>query len=85
MAELIIDTPDKHDEVVSLLQEAGVTLEAVVCSDDGALFDNVFQVLDADIAKVEEVLAMNSIEFQWSGEDLNGEDYVDDVDDYDEE
>jgi hypothetical protein len=79
MSELIIDTPDKHDEVVSLLREAGVSVTY------GIIVDNVFQVPDADIAKVEEILAMNSIEFQWSDEGSDEEDYVDDVDDYDEE
>jgi hypothetical protein len=79
VAELIIDTPDKHDEVVSLLREAGVgaTYDVIV--------DNVFRVPDSTIAKVEEILAANLIEFQWSGEGLDEEDYVDDVNDYDEE
>ena len=70
MAELIIDTPDKHEEVLNLLKEAGITVE------DDDTVENVFQVPDSSISQVEEILAANSIEFQW-GEGLE-EEFLDD-------
>ena len=70
MAELIIDTPDKHEEVLNLLKEAGITVE------DDDTVENVFQVPDSSINQVEEILAANSIEFQW-GEGLE-EEFLDD-------
>ena len=66
MAELIIDTPDKHEEVLNLLKEAGISVE------DDDTVENVFQVPDSSINQVEEILAANSIEFQW-GEGLEEE------------
>ena len=71
MAELIIDTPDKHEEVLNLLKEAGVAVE-----DDEAV-ENVFQVPDSSISQVEEILSATSIEFQWSGEGIDESDYID--------
>ena len=70
MAELIIDTPDKHEEVLNLLKEAGIPVE------DDDTVENVFQVPDSSINQVEEILAANSIEFQW-GEGLE-EEFLDD-------
>ena len=70
MAELIIDTLDKHEEVPNLLKEAGITVE------DDDTVENVFQVPDSSISQVEEILAANSIEFQW-GEGLE-EEFLDD-------
>ena len=70
MAELIIDTPDKHEEVLNLLKEAGITVE------DDDTVENVCQVPDSSISQVEEILAANSIEFQW-GEGLE-EEFLDD-------
>jgi len=70
MAALIIDTPDKHEEVLNLLKEAGITVE------DDDTVENVFQVPDSSISQVEEILAANSIEFQW-GEGLE-EEFLDD-------
>ena len=70
MAELIVDTPDKHEEVLNLLKEAGITVE------DDDTVENVFQVPDSSISQVEEILAANSIEFQW-GEGLE-EEFLDD-------
>ena len=70
MAELIIDTPDKHEEVLNLLKEAGIPVE------DDDTVENVFQVPDSSISQVEEILAANSIEFQW-GEGLE-EEFLDD-------
>ena len=71
MAELIIDTLDKHEEVPNLLKEAGITVE------DDDTVENVFQVPDSSISQVEEILAANSIEFQW-GEGLEEEEFPDD-------
>ena len=66
MSELIVDTPDKHDEVLNLLKEAGIPVE------DDDTVENVFQVPDSNIKQVEEILSANSIEFQW-GEGLEEE------------
>ena len=66
MAELIIDTPDKHEEVLNLLKEAGIAVE------DDDTVENVFQVPDSSTNQVEEILSANSIEFQW-GEGLEEE------------
>ena len=66
MAELIIDTLDKHEEVLNLLKEAGIAVE------DDDTVENVFQVPDSNIKQVEEILSANSIEFQW-GEGLEEE------------
>ena len=70
MAELIIDTPDKHEEVLNLLKEAGISVK------DDDTVENVFQVPDSSINQVEEILAANSIEFQWSGEGPDEGDYA---------
>jgi hypothetical protein len=79
MSELIVDTPDKHDEVLNLLKEAGIPVE------DDDMIENVFQVPDSSIAKVEEILAANSIEFQWGFEEDDDEEYEDDYFEEDEE
>lgn len=79
MAELIIDTPDKHEEVLNLLKEAGISVE------DDDTVENVFQVPDSSINQVEEILAANSIEFQWSGEGLDESDYLDEEEEGEED
>jgi hypothetical protein len=71
MSELIVDTLDKHDEVLNLLKEAGIPVE------DDDMIENVFQVPDSSINQVEEILSANSIEFQWSGEGIDESDYID--------
>ena len=79
MSQLIVDTPDKHDEVLNLLKETGIPVE------DDDMIENVFQVPDSSIAKVEEILAANSIEFQWGFEEDDDEEYEDDYFEEDEE
>jgi hypothetical protein len=79
MAELIIDTPDKHEEVLNLLKEAGISVE------DDDTVENVFQVPDSSINQVEEILSANSIEFQWSGEGLDESDYLDEEEEGEED
>ena len=77
MAELVVDTPDKHEEVLNLLKEAGIEVE------DDEVVDNVFQVPDSSINQVEETLSVNSIEFQWGvGPD---EEFLDEDESEDEE
>ena len=87
MAKLIIDTPDKHEDVLNLLKEAGISVK------DDDTVENVFQVPDANIHQapgksarelVEEILSANSIEFQW-GEGLEEEFSNEDEGEEDEE
>lgn len=80
MSELIIDTIDREEEAFDLLKEAGVVVE-----DAGARCVNVATVPDSSITKVEEILAAYLIEFQWGGEEDDGEEYEDDYSEEDEE
>ena len=78
MPELIIDSILKDFEGVAfqLLKKAGLDVK------QDSTCVNVILVEETDIAKVEEILTANSIEFQWSVQDE--EDADDRADIYDE-
>jgi hypothetical protein len=71
--ELIIDTIDAEERAMNLLLESGVN-----AVNDGVT-TNLFILDEKFIQKVEEVLAANDIEFQWSSpDDEEMDDYYED-------